>query len=165
MEFTLEQANDVISNPENPNHKAFYENSNADLVNAVNRAFQTAYPGSMSFSNDLPQHINDAMNKEAGQAPQTPAPDPDPTSTPSGGDPYEYSKEQVTESLKADWGDSHELNMARVSNPDNARRVFGDFAAQNDGDRQFVNDLIGFVGNHPAGLRLYLHILRLIDRY
>jgi hypothetical protein len=130
------------------------------VVSSVNDAFARFDPGEREIGSGLPVLLEEELNAELNQPTQPEAE----TAGTIPGDPYEYSEQQVTEALKKDWGESYEFNMQRVKSSENAHRVFGEFA-RTDQDRQFVQEFLSIVGNHPSALKLYHHILKLIDRY
>ena len=116
MDFSLEQANDVIGNSKNEHHGAFHSNTNPDVVAAVNRAFQVAYPGETTVGdpgdNGLPAHINEAMNAEVAKKIE-------------GGDGLslvdqqtvkiaEANAAEVRRELQGDWGREFETNMEQA---------------------------------------------------
>jgi hypothetical protein len=79
------------------------------------------------------------------------------------GPDWSLTPEQADEQLKREWGYWHPENMVEVQNPENFRAVFGDFL-RTDQDRQFLNELFTIIGHHPAGLRLYRHLIGLVKR-
>lgn len=85
MEFSIEEANAIISDSKHPHYADFYHHQKPDVVAAVNKAFEAATPGTTTLGGgeDLPAHLNDAMNREAGisQAPEATQPQA------SGGEP------------------------------------------------------------------------------
>jgi hypothetical protein len=126
-DLTLQQANDILSNEQNPDHSKFWKNDRA-VVERVNRAFERAHPGDHEIGGGLPAHINDALNDEisAGKAdeqqPQTAeqgASEPQHSTQETDSFAPLLSAEEVTEAateLRNEFGDDapHVLRAAQV---------------------------------------------------
>ena len=105
MEFSLEQAQSIISDSKNPLYADFYKHQKPDVIAGVNKAFENANPGTATLGGgeDIPAHINEGMNKELGisQAPEAVIqPQPAPvTFWPE----WSYTQRRAEEALKQAW--------------------------------------------------------------
>jgi len=162
MEFSIDEANQIISDSKHPRYADFYHRQNPDVIAGVNKAFENANPGTSTLGagEDLPPHINEGLNKELGinQVPEAGAqPQPAPVTTFS--PEWDYTEQQAEEALKREWPYWHSENMVELQNTENFGLVFGDFL-KTEADKRFLGELFQMIGHHPAGPRLYLHLIQ-----
>src|SRR5688572_20013885 len=111
MDLNLDQAKDIIGNPENPHHSAFHSNINPDVVQAVNRAFEQAFPGEMELGGLSPG--TQALFEQAAGKSSEP---PQQSQTSAELSPEIQTTIQTVESdLRAEWGSKYqeELEVAK----------------------------------------------------
>jgi hypothetical protein len=158
-DLTIEQANDILSNKENPSHAKFWANDKA-TVERVNGAFEVAHPGNMGDSLGL--HVDKSFaewDKERQQGGGN-------QSQQFAGalsEEWDFSREQAEDALRPVWGDRHAEHMAALESPENFGLLFGGFLKTPE-DRRYLEELFQTMGNHPAGYRLYVHLLDLVKR-
>jgi hypothetical protein len=65
MEFDVKTATEILTNPKHEHYEA--SRRPGEVYNAVMRAFETAHPGEQTLGdgNNLPVHLDQAMNAEA----------------------------------------------------------------------------------------------------
>lgn len=63
MDLTLDEAKDVLNNSQNAHHEAFHKNLNPEVVAAVNKAFEVAYPGERTLGDFSDPQLDLAMEK------------------------------------------------------------------------------------------------------
>jgi hypothetical protein len=83
MEFDVKTATEILTNPKHEHYEA--SRRPGEVYNAVMRAFETAHPGEQTLGdgNNLPVHLDQAMNAEAAKLGLTqPVPPTTPEATP-----------------------------------------------------------------------------------
>lgn len=162
MELTKDEALNIMKGTD-PRHEQYKNGS--ELAAAVERAFTREHPGENEIGNDLPAHLNDeaVLGKPSQPNLDKPIAKAEGTETAPAkfSAEWDYSGEQSEEALKQIWGPYRFVdNMADLQDPQNFTLVFDKFIQTPD-DGRFLRELFQTVGNHPAGLRLYHHIIKL----
>ena len=117
-ELTIEQARDIQTNRENPQHRSYAANDKF-VVGMVTRAYERGVSGNKNFSNVVEDEVPAVTNYKGAESlrPSGPLPmevnEPTPLQTPPAELPPEIvaSNRVVEENLKNSWGFDHNANL------------------------------------------------------
>lgn len=169
MDLTLDQAKAALADSQS----GFYKNDRS-VVDAVNRAFEQAHPGTHEISSgDLPPHLSDEAILGVNQPQPNPlAPQP-PVQPEQQGQQTPQQGERVI--LGADWDDKTQQQgeeslkrlepyrwpeiLSATNDRENLKLVFGPFIDRDPANKQFLVELTQWVGHNPRVLMFYHYLI------